>query len=200
MMRIDLHVHTQERSFCARSSEEDQIRAAITLGLDGLVITDHDRLVAEEHLTYLNAKYAPFRVFGGIEVSLGMEHVLVLGIHDDALECRSWSYPALHSFVEEHNGFLALAHPFRFTGDINIDVEQCPPHALEVHSHNTPPQAEPRIRELAQVLNIPMLANSDAHSAGEIGDHYNVLADDPHDERELVKILKAGSFELVAPG
>jgi len=197
-MRIDLHVHTQERSFCARSSEDEQIGAAIAAGLDALVITDHDRLVGEEHLASLNARYAPFRVFGGVEVSLGLEHVLVLGIHDAVLESHSWSYQALHSFVEEHDGFLALAHPLRFTGRVNIDIKQYPPHALEVYSHNTHPRSVPRIRELAEALDVPLLANSDAHYASEIGDYYNLLEEEPSDERELIEMLKAGAFRPVA--
>jgi len=44
-MKIDLHVHTTERSLCADSSEQEQILTAIERGLDAIVITDHGRLV-----------------------------------------------------------------------------------------------------------------------------------------------------------
>jgi predicted metal-dependent phosphoesterase TrpH len=198
-MKIDLHVHTRERSPCACSSTEQMIRAAIDGGLDGIVISDHDRLVPRGRLRHLNAKYAPFRVFGGVEVTLAGEHALVIGVHDDRLQRRWWTYPELHAFVEEQGGFLALAHPFRFNGRIEMNVERFPPHALELYSHNTPRRAEPAIRAVAAALDVPLLSNSDAHHASDIGDYYNQLHEMPDGERELVQLLRAGAFTPVGP-
>ena len=67
-MNIDLHVHASERSKCARSSEQELIREGIRIGLDALVFTDHNRLVPPERLVELNEEFAPFRIFGGIEM------------------------------------------------------------------------------------------------------------------------------------
>jgi predicted metal-dependent phosphoesterase TrpH len=198
-MKIDLHVHTQERSPCASSSAEEMIRAAIERGLDALVISDHDRLVPPQRLGTLNAKCAPFRVFGGIEVTLAGEDVLVLGVQDDLLERRWWTYPDLRGFVDEQGGLLALAHPFRLNRKIEADIQCFPPHALEVHSQNTPRRAEPVIRAVAAALEVPLLSNSDAHRASEIGAYYNLLDEEPENIEGLVASLKAGAFTLVAP-
>ena len=199
-MRIDLHVHTRERSICAHSNTEQMIRAAIDWGLDGIVISDHDRLVPPERLDYLNLKYAPFRVFGGIEITAHGEHILVLGVSDPALERRQWSYPNLHAFVEEREGFVAVAHPFRFNPlELKVDVERFRPHALEAYSRNTPASAEPRIRALARGLGVPVISNSDAHRARDLGTYHNLLDHEPQDVKDLVRILKAGIFEPVAP-
>ena len=199
-MRIDLHVHTRERSSCAHSPTEDMIRAAIEADLDGLVISDHDRLVPREQLTYLNGKYAPFRVFGGVEVTTRGEHILVLGVRDPDIERGYWRYPDLHRFVTERQGFLALAHPYRFNPhQIGVDVERYPPHALEVCSRNTPRSAEPRIRELGEELKALLLSNSDAHHASDVGGYYNELDREPQDIEALVTMLKEGAYEPVAP-
>lgn len=198
-MKIDLHLHTREGSPCAHSSTEQMIRAAIDSGLDALVISDHDRLVSPEHLRTLNAKHAPFRVFGGVEVTLCREHALVIGAQDDLLVRRWWTYPDLHALVEERCGLLALAHPFRFNGRIEVDVARFPPHALELHSHNTPRRAEPAILAVAAALDVPLLSNSDAHHVGDVGTYYNQLAEEPEDAAELVRLLKAGAFTPVAP-
>jgi len=199
-MKIDLHVHTQARSECARSSTDEMILAAVDRGLDGLVISDHDRLVPTEDLAYLNAKYAPFRIFGGIEITTRGEHVLVLGVQDEALEDRWWAYPDLHTFVQERGGFLALAHPFRFNPRrLEVDIERFPTHALELYSHNTPQRAEARIREMAAQLDVSLLSNSDAHHSSEIGSYYNVLDREPDDIGALVRVLKEGAFVPVAP-
>jgi hypothetical protein len=156
--------------------------------------------VPPEELAYLNAKYDPFRVFGGIEVTTRGEHVLVLGVRDDALEHRWWTYPDLHAFVEARGGFLVLAHPFRFNpGRLVVDVKRFPPHALEVYSLNTPRRAETRIREVAARLGVPLLSNSDAHHTSDIGAHYNVLDQAAEHMEALVGILTEGAFEPVAP-
>ena len=52
-MKIDFHVHSSERSACGGASEESQIQAAIVAGLDAIVFTDHQRLVSEYRLSFL---------------------------------------------------------------------------------------------------------------------------------------------------
>lgn len=176
------------------------VRTAGARGLDALVISDHDRLAPQDTLAYLNAKYTPFRVFGGVEVTTDGEHILVLGIDDPVLEQRWWTYRDLHAFVEQRNGFMAVAHPFRFNPcAIGADVDRYPPNALEAWSQNTPTSARPRIAQLARELDLPQLSNSDAHHAGDIGSYYNELENDARDSQELIAMLKAGSFKLVAP-
>lgn len=195
MMKIDLHVHAQERSGCATSGEEEMIQAAIAYGLDGLVFTDHRRLVPPERLEELNRAYAPFRVFGGIEISVAEgEDVLVLGVHDPTLEVEQWTYPALFHFVRERGGMLILAHPFRYHEAIQIDINQYPLDAVEVRSTNIGACNEPRVRALARRLHLPLVCNSDAHNAQRIGIYYNELARAPCDERDLLAILKAGKY------
>jgi histidinol phosphatase-like PHP family hydrolase len=194
-LKIDLHVHAKERSACAGSGEKEMIRAAIAFGLDGLVFTDHHRFVPLDRLEELNRKYAPFRVFGGIEISVTEgEDVLVLGIRDSMLETGDWSYPELFAFVRRRGGFLALAHPFRYHDEIDIDMERYPPDAIEVHSKNTGVCDGPQIRAVSTRLGLPLLYNSDAHAAEHVGIYYNRLARVPRDERELVEILRKGDY------
>jgi histidinol phosphatase-like PHP family hydrolase len=199
-MKIDLHVHSKERSACGRASEEQQIRAAIAAGLDAIVFTDHHRLVPLERLRELNGTYAPFRVFGGIEVTTNGEDVLVLGIHDAELESSKWAYPDLHTFVRKHAGFIALAHPFRYHPQVEIEVERFVPDAIEVRSPNTPLEAEERIRAIASRLGIPVLCNSDAHTMDMLGTHYNILQESPSNEQELVTFLRSGRFTCIHNG
>lgn len=198
-MKIDFHVHTKEGSSCGRSSAEDQIRAAIAAGLDALVFTDHDRLFPDEMIRRFNAQYAPFHVFSGIEKTLNGEHLLIIGVHDAIIENPAWSYPELYAFIRKHEGFLTLAHPFRFNARIEIDLERFLPDAIEAYSNNIPPSSEPRLLSLAEGLGVNVLSNSDAHHKNMIGSYYNVFADAPADERELVAMLRAGQYACVSP-
>ncbi|MFC1714293.1 PHP-associated domain-containing protein [Candidatus Poribacteria bacterium] len=194
-MRVDLHVHCKERSNCGKSWAEEQIVAAMNSGLDAIVFTDHNRLVPDRHLRMFNEKYAPFRIFGGIEVSVEDEHVLVLGVNEPCIETTIWRYSELHKFVHERGGYTALAHPFRYRDTINIDLESFPTDAIEVASNNTPEEAEGKIRVIASYLGIPVLCNSDSHICATIGKHYNIVQRVPTDEMELIHLLRAGEFQ-----
>lgn len=188
-MKIDLHVHTIERSPCAAVTEEEQIRGAIRAGLDGIAITDHDRLVPRERLAELNKKFAPFKVFTGIEVVADLLHWVVLGVHDPLLEKPDWNYPDLREFVRSRNGFILLAHPFRYSPYLEVDLDACPPDGIEVESINTPVHRQADIREIAGRLGLVMLHNSDGHRMGGVGSFRNVLPAPARDDQELVSVL-----------
>jgi predicted metal-dependent phosphoesterase TrpH len=196
MIKVDLHVHTSERSPCGTASEQEQVRAAMAAGLDTIFITDHHRLVPLERLDYLNQTFAPFRIFGGIEVTSQGEDFIILSLQDPRLESPNWLYPDLHAFVRANGGFMALVHPYRYRKWINVNIEQFPPDAIEIHSPNTPLSEETRIRELAARLQIPVLSNSDAHATDKLGQYFNILDHPVYGEQELFTALRASQFHL----
>lgn len=200
-IKIDLHVHTRERSACGRSRAEEQIQAAIDAGLDAIGFADHDQLVPKGLLQDLNRAYAPFKIFGGIEISVDSgEHILVYGIDDGRLEKYFWSYPDLHDFVEEQQGFLALNHPYRFNPELKVDYRRYRPDALEAYSNNIAPHVQKRILALAEKLDFKVLSNSDGHHKRQIGRHYNVFEMLPENEQELAQLLKDEQYSPVFPG
>lgn len=188
-MNIDLHVHSIERSPCATVTEIHQIEAAIQAGLDGIAFTDHNALVPRERLQALNERYAPFKIFTGIEINAGKNDWLVLGIHDPALERKDWNYPDLLDFVRGRGGYIILAHPFRFGPDLQVDLDVYPPDGIEVTSSNTPADREVDIRALAARLGLVLFTNSDAHRPGTIGGYRTRLPRPVHDDGELVEVL-----------
>ncbi len=194
-MKIDLHVHSSERSPCGQASEEKQIRAAIAAGLDAIVFTDHHRLVPQKRLEELNRRYTPFRIFGGIEITTDGEDVLVLGLQDPTLEKAKWAYRDLHAYVRSRGGFIAMAHPYRYHPEIQLPLGQCVPDAIEIHSINTSPARADKIREVALLLGVPTLCNSDAHNTDALGKYYNTLEVCPANEQELIALLKTGQFK-----
>jgi hypothetical protein len=188
-MKIDLHVHTSERSGCATVNEENQIRAAIHKGLDGIAITDHDLLVPRARLLALNEKFAPFKVFTGIEVSADDLHWVVIGIHDPVLESLNWHYPDLQAFVRSRGGFIFLAHPFRYKPTLQVDLDAFPSDGIEVESINTPSGRKDNIVALARRLGLVQIRNSDGHHVDGVGKFHNLLPRLARDDRELVAVL-----------
>lgn len=191
MMKIDLHVHTRERSVCATMTEDEQIRAAIQAGIDGIAITEHDQLVPAAHLAELRAKFAPFRIFTGIEVQAEDHHWVVIGLHDPALERLDWRYPELREYVRQRGGFMILAHPFRYKPEVTVDLDGYPPDGVEVKSVNTPKAREADIRALAARLGLALFCNSDAHHRGTIGSYHTTLPGTVEDDRQLLEALFA---------
>jgi predicted metal-dependent phosphoesterase TrpH len=190
LYRYDFHVHASERSECANISEMDQIKDAINSGLSGIAFTDHHKLMAPAQLDQLNQKFAPFKIFNGIEISCDEEDWLVYGIYDRQLEQQIWTYPDLYKFVREHNGLIVLAHPFRYQPTINVDITSFPPDGIEIHSRNTPVAYEGKISAIARSNHMLTFTNSDAHSSGDIGKYWNLLPEEIVDDRDLVTVYQ----------
>jgi len=77
--------------------------------------------------------------------------------------------------------------------------QRAPPRALNAWSRNRPRSVESDIRRLARALDIPLLLNSDAHGASDMGADYHELHEEAQDADALVPMLNAGTFVSVAP-
>jgi hypothetical protein len=193
-MKLDLHLHTRERSPCAGHPIARMLEAALEHGLEGVAISDHDRFLPADELRRLARRYAPLRLFNGIEVTVGEEHLLVHGTRHPLLEGRQLGYPELWRLVREEGGFLTLAHPFRYRDTVTVDLTAYPPDALEVHSYNTARCHESSIQKLAEELGALTLTTSDAHEALNVG-IYHVELDEPVEtDAELVAALRRGAY------
>ncbi len=191
-MKVDFHVHTKERSICAKVDEEYQIRGAIAAGLDGIAFTDHNKLLSKDHLAFLNQKYAPFKIFTGIEVVANQEDWLVIGVHDTRLEKATWNYADLWKLVRSLGGYLILAHPFRYASIIHVDLAAYPPDGIEIASYNTPVDMHNKILQQAKQFNLKPLTNSDAHYPNQIGTYANLLPTFAENDEQLLKVLNNG--------
>ncbi len=89
---------------------------------------------------------------------------------------------------------MILAHPFRFSPEIAIDVDTYPPDAIELFSSNIHPRSHRQIRAVAEHLGVPVTANSDAHSTRFIGLHGNRLESPASSSAEVVAAIREGRF------
>ena len=79
-MRFDHHLHTAKHSPDSSIDPWELIGHAREIGLDGVVITEHDYQWKADELAELAARAAPLRVFSGVEVSAMEGHFLVYGL------------------------------------------------------------------------------------------------------------------------
>ena len=79
-MRFDHHLHTSRHSPDSEVDPLELVERAAEIGLDGVVITEHDYQWDAGELGELAARAAPLRVFSGAEVSAREGHFLVYGL------------------------------------------------------------------------------------------------------------------------
>lgn len=199
-VRLDLHVHTRERSRCGQNTAEEMIAAALRGGLDGLAFTDHSRFVPEDELRRLREKFAPFSVLQGIEtgVTEGYE-ILVYGFSDPLLESARLNYRELWALVRERAGALVIPHPFINRPEMELDLRMHPPDGLEAYSWECDRHSvagPDKTVALAASLGVPILSNSDGHAAnGVMGLYFNRFARRPGSDEDLATLVRAGSLE-----
>lgn len=203
-MRVDLHVHTYEYSACGISTEREQIEMAITCGLDGIAFTEHGFQRAQSDLERLNKKYAPFKIFTGVEVNVldSYEDVLVIGVPDMTeynnrpREYKSlWKYDKLYEFVRKKGGFIAIPHPFRFADEVKTNVFDFIPDALELKSYNIDPSREYLIEKFAKKLGVKTMVASDSHHKHVTGMHHLVMHNAVQTDADLVRELLSGRYD-----
>src|SRR6516162_7743877 len=88
-MRFDCHLHTSRYSRDSLMDPFDMVQRAVEIGLDGVVITEHDALWPERELDDLRAAAPGLVVLAGVEVSTREGHFLAYGVQD-AGEIAPW--------------------------------------------------------------------------------------------------------------
>jgi predicted metal-dependent phosphoesterase TrpH len=185
-VKIDLHVHSHY-SFDSLITPEEMVTYSKRRGLDGVAITDHDRIDGAKRI----ARETDFLVIAGIEVTSADGHIVGLNVRESI---PPW-LGAGETVDKIHTaGGLAVAcHPVTlFKGSIgkktNADFD-----AVEVINASAIPfrYSIKHAKLMASQLKIPSVAGSDAHYAPEIGCAYTIVASEPNAE-EVMKAIKDG--------
>ncbi len=195
---VDCHVHTSDGSGCACHNTVQMVESAVSKGLNGIIITEHNKLTPQARIDELNIVYAPFRIFSGIEIRIQGDDFLVIGLHDEILEQKEWNYIDLYQYVREHDGYIALAHPMRYWNGVDSNVISFKPDALELYSVNIDNiswASRQNALRLANALQVKVIANSDAHATDAFR-YCNVFNKEPDSEQDLVRMLKDGAYRL----
>jgi len=171
-VRIDFHCHTEFSRDCG-TSLADLLAACQRAGIDGLCITDHNRLVAPR----LWPADASVRLIPGEEIMTTAGEVIGLFLQEEIPPYLSPQETVQR--IRAQGGLVYLPHPFdrlrrrsaltpaaRTALLVDIDI-------IEVfNSRVTLPGDNAQALRLAQATGKLHGAGSDAHTAGEIGNAY----------------------------
>ncbi len=196
---VDLHVHS-EGSYDASDPVELLLGQAQDIGLDAIVVTDHDSITESLRAARLAPEYGLIGI-PGVEVSTAQGHLLAIGVDE-----RPASYQPLADTVaevRELGGAAVVPHPFQRTrhGVRKRNIVDC--DAVEVYnSWLFTGYRNRRARTFAHARGYPGVAASDAHDAAYLGRAYTDIeldSDVPNAEltsHDVVRAIKNGSTRI----
>jgi len=198
MIRLDLHVHTSRYSECAETLDPHRIEEyALTAGLGGVVLTDHDTLWTEEEIAHLRNLSPGIRIYRGIEVSARGAHLVIIGIEEAGRLPRGIPVDEACHRAHEQGACVILAHPYRDSDPTQLPVELV--DAIEIGSTSFTPEEAASARDLAVLSGKPGVAASDAHALSRIGWSWTEFRSIPDDERALARLIRTGKGTAVVP-
>jgi predicted metal-dependent phosphoesterase TrpH len=170
-MKFDMHMHTTRHSPDSQMDPLVMVRRARQLGLDGVVITEHDWLWTEPELDELRAAGAGLVVLSGIEVSAREGHFLVYGVTNPFAVPRGIGVAELCWEVHRQGGAVVAAHPFRWGQPFEHILERERPDldGLEMMSNNMDEECRRRTAAVQVRLGLAGVGNSDAHREEVLG-------------------------------
>ncbi len=188
-MRIDMHIHTSRYSSCSHIDPYKLIVKAKEKGLDGIVITEHEKLWSRAEIAELKKISGDLVILRGIEAGTPQGlHLLIYGMDKDIV--FGMSEEDIIREAHRYSAVVIPAHPYRYgTGSeellCSLEID-----GLEIMSTNANETASMQAQILRDKLGIPGIAGSDAHDIELVGAYYTEFQSNPTNETELVEALK----------
>jgi predicted metal-dependent phosphoesterase TrpH len=204
-MRIDLHNHTTVHSPCSTMSPDRMMEAAKETGLDGICITEHNKIWTPEEAAALSEKHG-LPVFRGIEITTTGGDILVFGMEEEPIEL--WTPARLKEKVDEAGGVAIAAHPFRGflvfgfgalkmdLGDAMDNPTFAQVHGLEICNSLVTDEENSLARRVAEEMGLLGVGGSDSHRAVAVGTCVTDFEDEITNEEQLVKAILSGRFQV----
>ncbi len=191
-MLIELHCHTRRYSSCSHLDPVESVHRAVAMGLQGLVLTEHEHLWALEELEALRREAEideQFVLLTAQEVQTDLGHVLVFG--------ADRSLPGRHALSDLRTQWpaaaLVWAHPYRHRRRPK-DEKLLRPELDGVEIFNSNHTGIGHYRGVTDWhrLKFVATAGSDAHAPETVG-RYPTLLDHPVTTlAELITEIRAG--------
>ncbi|MGP0069225.1 MAG: PHP-associated domain-containing protein [Isosphaeraceae bacterium] len=191
-MKFDHHLHTARHSPDSEIDPAELVKHARAIGLDGLVITEHDYQWEPDELSELAALAAPLRVFSGAEISAREGHFLVYGLPSLEEVPAGIELAVLLSVVRRHEAAIVAAHPYRWDQPFDAIVAEHGPvfDALELVSKNVTVETRSRAESLLRTHPMGTTGSSDAHEIETLGCYFTEFDRPIHSIRDFVTALR----------
>ncbi len=210
-MILDLHVHTNVGSYDSNLSLLELVHKGKAVGLDGVVVTEHDRGWDRSLARKLSHEH-DFTILCGMEVSTDLGHILVYGLEEYVSGILYAE--TLRKVVDKVAGVMFAAHPYRraFTPTNGrwdapkptLTVQQAADRALvqlvdglEMYNGATGDRENALAVAVGEYVGVRGTGGSDAHSELGLGCCVTEFERPIRSEEELTEELRAGRFRPV---
>jgi predicted metal-dependent phosphoesterase TrpH len=208
---LDMHVHTNIGSYDSNLSPLELIRIGKASGLDGVVVTEHDR-GWDRGLARQLARAHDFLILCGMEVSTDLGHILVYGLEEYVSGILYAE--TLRKVVDKVDGVMFAAHPYR-RAFVNTNGRWDAPQptltvqeaadrtivqlvdGLEVYNGATGDRENAMAVAVREYVGVSGIGGSDAHSEHGLGCCVTAFERSIRNERELIEELRAGRFRAI---
>lgn len=176
-MRFDHHLHTSRHSPDSIIDPLELIDHARRIGLDGVVITEHDYQWEAGELADLAALAGPLRVFSGAEISTFEGHFLVYGLPSLDEVYPGIELAELLPIVRRHEAAIVAAHPFRWDQPFDEIIAKHGPafDALELVSKNVTGATRGKTQAVLDQHPMGATGSSDSHELSTLGCYFSVF-------------------------
>ncbi len=202
-LRIDLHAHTNRYSSCSLIDPSRLIVQAVKAGLDGLVITEHQRQWEPAELDALLAESGEngFLLLAGFEYTTTAGDLLIYGLTSS--QAGQFFQPGLPPEeavrrVLELGGACVAAHPTRAGMGFDERLLTIPVSAMEVLSVNMKDHERRLALNLAARTGIRAVASSDAHVLHDVGRYCTEFDAVIRTTTDLQEALRHGKFRVAS--
>ncbi|MFA6802962.1 MAG: CehA/McbA family metallohydrolase [Candidatus Methanomethylophilaceae archaeon] len=179
-MKADLHVHSTF-STDSRSRPEDIIRAAVSMGLGCVAITDHNSFAAYEQVK----DNGEIIVIPGEEVSSKEGHILALGISMHIP--RDMGVEETIDAIHDAGGVAFAAHPYRWWSGIGEENIVDSFDGIEALNGRSTKSGNRKSLALSERVGKPITSGSDAHSTRRIGTSYVEVSDECRTWQDVIR-------------
>lgn len=198
-LEVDLHVHS-EASYDGHEPVEVILEHAADIGLDAVVVTDHDVIDASLEAAELAPEYGLVGI-PGVEVSTADGHLLAIGVEELPATGRPMAETVAE--VRAAGGVAVVPHPFQRTrhGIRKRTLKGLDPDAIETYNAWLfTGYRNRRARRYAARYGYPAVGGSDAHSLLTVGRAYTEVDVEGSigevDGEDVVAAIRAGETAI----
>jgi predicted metal-dependent phosphoesterase TrpH len=192
-MKFDLHMHTSRHSPDSLMDPFALVRRALEVGLDGLVITEHDWLWTEDELEELRASTKSLVVLAGVEVTTEEGHFLAYGVRDPFRIPRGISVVELCREIHRQEGAVVAAHPFRWAQPFETILSEKKPEldGMELMTNHMDEECRRLAADTFRRHTLCGLGSSDAHHLETVGICYTQFEAAIRTSRDLIQAIRS---------
>ncbi|MGF1572895.1 MAG: PHP domain-containing protein [Sumerlaeia bacterium] len=202
---IDLHCHTQEKSYDGKVPALAMITKLMHLGFSGVVFTDHNNVWSTDELNNLRSQAnAPqgFLLLSGQEVRTAVGElmcgdVLVYGPTESIPD--GTQITDVLKRAKETNGFCIAAHPGVSMIGMGKRIGDFPLLAAETWNGRYGAKIAAESEQLCNEIGLPATGGSDAHQESEIGGGGTIFPALPNDFAQLSHYIQTQQVQPYRP-